>query len=73
MNMYDLVAIREHALAQVAGCIRAGDFGKDPFDVLTPAGEALARHQRTVAELTALIKAHGRWLDPDHVDAKGLD
>ena len=68
--MYDLQAIREHALAQVAGCILAGNSGQDPFDT---AGEALARHQRTVAELTALIKAHGRWLDPDHVDAKGLD
>ena len=68
---YDLEAIRGHALRQAAA-ITAGNFGADPFDVLTTAEDALASHERVVARTTALIHKHGRWLASDHVDAKGL-
>ena len=68
---YDLAAIRGHALAQIAD-ITAGNFGRDPFDVLTTSKDALASHERVVAKTTALISKHGRWLAADHADAKGL-
>jgi hypothetical protein len=68
---FDLAAIREHALAQIAD-IRAGHFGEDPMDALATAQDALASYERTVAKVAALEAKHGRFLAADDDDAKGL-